>query len=306
MFKHLLVPLDGSELSEEALPAALYLARTIGAQVTLLHVIEHNPPDAVHGQRHITTVEEGAGYLASTIQSVGSDAMIGQHVHPNRENDVARSIVDHAEEMGIDLIIMCTHGRSSLRRWLFGSIAQRVIAMGETPVLLIHPNETRFGHAFACRQIMAPLDGDPAHEAGLRVSLALAQECAAKLHLVMVVPTPETLTGEGSATARLLPATTAAVLEISQESAMSYLNRQAKLVTGKGVVASTEVCRGEPSAAIALAAQTSHADLLVMATHGKTHMDAFWSGSVTPRVSSRSHRPILLVPVSDKWTHEPK
>ena len=51
------------------------------------------------------------------------------------------------------------------------------------------------------------------------------------------------------------------------------------------------------ASAIAQAAETAHADLIVMATHGKTHLDAFWSGSVAPKVSSRARLPLLLVPI---------
>ena len=60
----------------------------------------------------------------------------------------------------------------------------------------------------------------------------------------------------------------------------------------------SEVQRGGQAGNMAQAAQAAHADLMVMATHGKTHTDAFWSGSVSPRVSSKTRRPLLLVPVS--------
>lgn len=304
MFTHLLVPLDGSALAEAVLPAAVHLAQQLHARITLLHVTEHNPPDAVHGQRHITAVAEGADYLAAIAKTLPGDLHVEAHVHPNEEHNVARSIVQHAEELGVDLIAMCTHGRGSVKRLLFGTIAQKVLALGETPVLLVSPEAAASqaeqpGGRYTCQQILAPLDGDAEHEAGLTVAIAVAQACSAALHLVMVVPTPGTLKGEQSATAILLPTTTAAVLDISQQSAAEYLQRQARLVTEQGVTVSTGVRRGEPAAMIADAAQAAHADLIVMATHGKSHTDAFWSGSVSPRVSGRAQRPLLLVPVGD-------
>jgi nucleotide-binding universal stress UspA family protein len=300
MFTHLLVPLDGSELAESVLPAAVHLARAAGARLTLLHVLEHNAPGAVHGQRHITTKQEGLRYLAATAHALPPGLLVEEHVHPNAEHDIARSIVAHAEELHVDLILLCTHGRAGLRRWLFGSIAQQVLALGATPVLVIYPREMGGERSFRCREIMTPLDGDPAHEAGLGVALALAHTCGATLHLLAVVPTRTTVRGEGSPSATLLPVTTTALLELSQQAAGDYLQRQAAKAAAQGIAVTHSVRRGEPAAAIAEVADEVHADLIVMATHGKTHTDAFWSGSVTPRISSKTKRPLLLVPVADR------
>jgi nucleotide-binding universal stress UspA family protein len=297
MFTHLLVPLDGSEMAESVLPAAVHLARVLGARITLLHVLEHNAPGEVHGQRHITTEQEGNHYLAETARRLPPALQVNGHVHPNQEHNIARSIVEHAQELGVDLVLVCTHGRSNLRRWLFGSIAQQMLAQGDTPVLVIYPSDLPHGQGFQCRQILTPLDGDPDHEAGLVVATELAQACTAALHLVAVVPTRGTLSGEGTASAILLPATTAALLDISQQATGEYLQRQAAHAAEAGIAVTSDVQRGEPAAAIAQAAQEVHADLIVMATHGKSHTDAFWSGSVSPRVSSKTRRPLLLVPV---------
>jgi nucleotide-binding universal stress UspA family protein len=207
--------------------------------------------------------------------------------------------VEHAQEFGVDLILICTHGRSNLRRWLFGSIAQQMLAQGDTPVLVIYPTEIPQGQAFQCRQILTPLDGDPDHEAGLVVATQLAQACTANLHLVAVVPTRGTLSSEDTASAIWLPATTNALLDISQQATAEYLQRQAAVAAEAGVTVTSTVQRGEPAAAIAQAAQDIHADVIVMATHGKSHTDAFWSGSVSPRVSNKSKRPLLLVPVAE-------
>jgi nucleotide-binding universal stress UspA family protein len=300
MFTHLLVPLDGSELAESVLPAAVHLARAAGARLTLLHVLEHNAPGAVHGQRHITTAQEGLHYLGATGRALPPSLLVEEHVHPNPEHDIARSIVAHAEELGVDLILLCTHGRAGLRRWLFGSIAQQVLALGATPVLVIYPSPMGSGQGFRCREIITPLDGDPAHEAGLAVALDLARTCAAGLHLLAVVPTRATVRGEGYASATLLPVTTTALLELGRQAAGDYLQRRAAEAVAQGIAVTHEVRRGEPAGAIAGAAEGVHADLIVMATHGKTHTDAFWSGSVTPRVSSKTKCPLLLVPVAER------
>jgi nucleotide-binding universal stress UspA family protein len=296
MFGHLLVPLDGSHLAEAVLPAVSYLAQQLQAKVTLLHVIEHNPPQAVHGDFHIANVQEAQHYLAELASTLPSALQVTTHTHPNKEDDIARSIVEHAHEFDVDLIVLCTHGRSDLHRWLFGTIAQKAIALGSTPVLLIHPPADRPLPGFICRHILAPLDGNLDHEAGLVAAVELAQRCNAALQLVAVVPTLATLNGQSSAAARLMPVTATTLLDLSEQQVLSYLRDHVAQLSSQGLVVGAEVQRGEPAPTIVRAAEKARADLIVMATHGKTHLDAFWSGSVTPRVSGRSHLPLLLVP----------
>jgi len=295
MFKHLLVPLDGSRMAESALQPSLYLARALGATVTLLHVMEHDPPEEIHGEPHLTSLEEAYAYLEALAARQPPGATVEVHAHPNPEDDVARSIVEHAAELGVDLIVLCTHGRSSLRRWLFGTIAQQAIAQGRTPVMVVHPTAPN-AHPYTCGRILVPLDGDSEHEAGLVVAAELAHVCTAALDLVVVIPTLGTLPLKSTVTARLLPATTRAALEISQETAVAYLAGLAAGVASSGVAGSTKVRRGDPIAMIAQEAEQSGADLIVMATHPKSHMDAFWSGSVAPQVMERTRLPVILVP----------
>ncbi len=302
MFRHLLVPLDGSRLAEAALPIAAYLAQTLRAWVTLVHVIERDAPPQVHGERHLANPDEAGAYLREVAaRAFPSGLRIEQHVHTTQVNDVARSIVAHVGELGPDLIVMCTHGRGGLHTWLFGSIAQQVIALGRTPVLLIHPFEAEAEPAFMCRRLLVPLDGNPDHEQGLSVAADLAKACGAAVHLLMVVPTLGTLPGQEAAAARLLPGTTSIVLDLAQEDAEAYLQRQMAKLEATGLLMTAEVSRGDPAMVIVHTAQQAEADLVVLGTHGKSGMEAFWSGSVAPKVSSRSRVPLLLVPV-----HEPR
>src|SRR5664280_859501 len=112
MFKHLLVPLDGSRMAEVSLPAAVSLARTLGAAVTLFHVIERDAPQDIHGERHLTSPEEARGYLDEVAaRFFPADIPVERHVHVGEVNDVARSIAEHVGELCPDLIVMCTHGR---------------------------------------------------------------------------------------------------------------------------------------------------------------------------------------------------
>lgn len=301
MFKHLLVPLDGSRMAETALPAAAYLAETHGASVTLIHIIERDAPQEVHRERHLRNTAEARAYLDEVAaRSLPAGLRAERHVHTSEVSDVARSLVEHAGEFKPDLIVMCTHGRSGPRNWLFGSIAQQVVALGTTPVLLTRPPKAGPLQAFVCRRLLVPLDGDPAHEQCLPVAAGLAQACGAALHLVMVVPTLGTLAGEKAAAGKLLPRTMAELLDIRQQGAEDYLRRHLTELQAAGLTGTTEVRRGDPASAVLDAAQQAEADLIVLATHGKTGTEAFWSGSVAPKIASHSNVPLLLVPSRNK------
>ena len=119
----------------------------------------------------------------------------------------------------------------------------------------------------------------------------------AEIHLLLVVPTRLTLPAEKGITGRLLPGATAAVLELAQQEAASYL--QSHMARTQGLTVTAQIGRGDPTTVIVEVAGQSEADLIVFGTHGKTGMEAFWSGRVAPQVSQRSHLPVLLVPLTE-------
>lgn len=300
MFKRLLVPLDGSTLAESALPAAAGLAGRLGATVTLLHVIERNAPREVHGERHLTEPGEAEAYLAGlAARSFPPSQRVEWHVHDTGVGNVARSLVDHVAELNPDLIVMCAHGRGGPGQWLFGSIAQQVISQGTTPVLMVPAGQSARRREFTLRQLLVPVDGLPDHARGVPVAAELARECAARLHLVWVVPTLETMPGDWAAAGRLMPGTTKALLEHARQGAGEYLAARAAELQAAGVAATTEVGRGDPARVIVQVSRRIAADLVVLCTHGKRGLDAFWAGSVAARVTARSSVPLLLVPVAE-------
>jgi nucleotide-binding universal stress UspA family protein len=298
MFKHLLVPLDGSPMAEASLPAAVSLARTFGSSVTLFHVIERDAPQEIHGQRHLTNAEEAEKYLGEVaVRSFPGDIPVKWHVHGSEVDDVAQSIVGHAGELSPDLIVMCTHGRGGLRGFMFGRIAQQVVKFDRIPVLLIPPAITEIPPLFSCKRILVTLDGNPDHEEGLKVASSLAKLCEAELCLIMAVHTVSTLSGEQAAAAKMLPSATHVFLDLAEQDAKDYLQNHIAGLQTEGLTAIADVRRGDPAKVIVITAEHMRADLIVLATHGKTGMDAFWSGSATPNVASRSIIPLLLVPV---------
>jgi nucleotide-binding universal stress UspA family protein len=124
MFKHLLVPLDGSHLAEAALPAAACLAEHLGASITLIHIIERDVSGEIHGERHLKTPAEAHAYLEAVAgRAFPAEIHVACHVHTVGTADLPQSILDHVEELAPDLIVMCTHGSGGLRDFLFGNIA---------------------------------------------------------------------------------------------------------------------------------------------------------------------------------------
>jgi nucleotide-binding universal stress UspA family protein len=297
--KNILVPLDGSKLSETVLPLASMLAEKNKARLILFHVIEQHPPDTIHGERHLTDQNEAYNYLEEMIKLLPASVNIDRHVHPSAEKSVADSIIQHSREMEADLIAMCAHGQSGLQKRIFGNIAQDVLSRGDVPVLLVSPEKELQEESCSCQCIMVPLDGDPDHEAGLDMAVELSQACGARLHLVMVIHELSSLPGEQAASAVLLPNATSAMLELSCEDGELYLTGLIGKLLEKHIPVTGEVQRGDPAKQIIQSAKEFNADMIVLGTHSKTPMDAFWSGSVTPKIITQTHLPLLLVPVHE-------
>src|SRR2546430_10081690 len=91
-----LVPLDGSRLAESVLPVVQQMASSFHAQVILLHIVEQHPPTVIHGERHLTGVIQAQTYLEEIAVNLrSSDIPVEIHVHEEKEDNVAHSIVQH-------------------------------------------------------------------------------------------------------------------------------------------------------------------------------------------------------------------
>lgn len=136
--KRFLVPLDGSKLAERAFEVAADLARTHDAEIQLLTVLD---PVVANGftefadSEHIAITEAVNAYMKSVTADWADLPVVDQQVvsAPN----VAEAIVRFAFGNDIDLIVMASHGRSGLGRWLLGSVAEKVIRSSEVPVLVV-------------------------------------------------------------------------------------------------------------------------------------------------------------------------
>jgi nucleotide-binding universal stress UspA family protein len=298
MFKHILVPLDGSTLAEAALPAAVSFAQTYNSPVTLLHVIEQDAPAEIHSDRHLTEADQAKVYLAKTAKrAFPSNINVDLHVHTSPVTDVARSIVDHSsDEIQPDLIILCSHGNSGMHDFFFGNIAQEVAAASGTPVLLIKPDES--ASDFNLKHILVPLDNESVHDKALPIAESLAKAYGAELNLLCVIPTLGTLSGEQAAVSNMLPATSTAYLNISEELAQEHFQGHLNTFKNKHIPATAEIARGDPAPVIAKTAEEISADLILFGTHGHAGLDAFWNRSVAAGVARRTKIPLLLIPLS--------
>jgi nucleotide-binding universal stress UspA family protein len=291
-----LVPLDGSRLAESVLPVVQQVASRFHAQVTLLHIVEKHPPTVIHGEPHLTSVAQAQAYLEEIATRLRSSALpVEIHVHRDKEDDVARSIVQHAQEVNADLVIMCTHGHGGLRELLFGSNAQQALQQGTQSILLLFPREDGSVYPFNLQRILVPLDGTAAHEPALPVAITIARTFGAELHLVLVIPTLATLSGEQAVSGLLLPTTMRAVLDLAQQGAVDYLEQAVARCRAEGVVAQAEVLRGDIVPVVLGLAERLNVDLIVLASHGRTGLDALLTGSVASRIAGRRIRPLLLV-----------
>jgi nucleotide-binding universal stress UspA family protein len=294
--RHVLVPLDGSVLAESVLPAAAATAVAFDARVTLFHVLEEWAPETVHGHPHLTDGDQAQAYLAEiATRPVLRNLAVEFHVHRARTEDVADSIMAHADELGADLVVLSTHGQGGFTDLLFGSIALRALTRGRTPILLVNPTEAGEAPPFACQKILIPLDGTEVHEPSLPIASQLAKGWGASVHLTVVVPTAGTLSGHKAATGLLMPSATRALLDMAEGEAESYVKRIATGLGAQGLSVTWSVDRGDPVSVLPEAAQAVQADLVVVATHARGAMEGFWSGSVTPKLMQRIGRPMLLV-----------
>lgn len=145
MLKKILVPLDGSPLAAKALPYAEALADKFGAELIflwVLHPMMHFSEEAMGVYETIRQreLEEASTYLRTA--QLTPDRPHLKPVTKILEGPVAQTIIDLAEEEKVDLIVMSTHGRSGLGRWMYGSVASKVLQHAPCPIYLVRATDT--------------------------------------------------------------------------------------------------------------------------------------------------------------------
>ena len=143
MFKHILVPVDGSETAQGAVEKAAGLAKAFGSAVTVIYVIDPYPftglgSDFAYGQaEYLAAATAEAGEAIKTSQQLLQDAGVPVKTSVVEAHSIWRGILDAAASAGADLIVMGSHGRHGVEKIVLGSVAQRVLSHSHLPVFVV-------------------------------------------------------------------------------------------------------------------------------------------------------------------------
>lgn len=309
MYRKMLVPLDGSELAEVVFTYAKELAGRLDIDVILLHVV--NPVLQGFTPMHRAYIEHAAEILQREARSVqerskGAKPQV-KPVETRSELTVGYApdeILRCAEKNKVDLILMASHGRSGLRRWTMGSVADKILRTSQIPVWLVRagvPDEILYDK-WPKKTILVPLDGSELAESVLphvqtlseqrgpeRVDVVLVRVCeppAVPSYYAPELPDAPLNWGEymQKETARC------------KQTATDYLAEVAKKLKAMGVNnVKSEVLVGKSADQLVDYANKNPFNLIVMATHGRSGLSRWVYGSITENVLQGVSCPILLI-----------
>lgn len=297
MYRVIMVPVDGSAFSREAVFQGLRLARNNGAQLRLVRVA--SIPGMVGGPDLVS--------LEAAARTSERDAMLAQlyrlaaECRGNTVVDVTATVEDgpiadalrgHALRHGVDLIVMGTHARRGFARVWLGSVADRLIRETGLPVLLVRPPSlaTELTDGSCYKRIIVPLDGSALAEGSLPAALALAKLEHAEVTLLRVVPVARNMVA-GELHATIGPARASDV-----EEAELYLSAvRVRLANHHVRVRSAVVVADDVPSAIMGFAQANDGDLVAIATHGRGGIARAVLGSVADRVMSEGVLSALVI-----------
>ena len=284
MKKRYLVPLDGSELAEHALPWARLLARKFDAQVELLRCFE--PLAAVYMMPEFASpapvyfdqtslFEQIDEYLKGLAQTLPD----GMAVKTRCEGDPGTVILERAESEEVEAIVLASHGRGGIGRWLLGSVTTKVVRGGRVPVLVIS-SHTEVQEDPKFDKILLPLDGSPTSEVAIDKAVELAVAFNAELVLY-----------QGIAHSPITNPAFDSEVKLEIANAKKYL---------KKVGASHPELRYRVLVDIAGPAKgiLKHAgdcDLVVMGSHGRSGVQRWLLGSVAEKAIQSATKPVMIV-----------
>jgi nucleotide-binding universal stress UspA family protein len=295
MYTRMLVPLDGSKVAEQVLPYARFLAKSLGIPTELLGVVDPETlvafANAAQGRPLDTLVAEtmsrSAIYLETTARSF-QGAQVKSSVAKGKPED---EVIERAAADKNTLIVMATHGRSGLQRWLLGSVADKVLHGATNHLLLIRASDQGKTDGEApLKTVIVPLDGSPLAERALPVVVDLAKKMDLQVVLVRAYALPPTISAEdyGYYSAELL--------DHLESEARDYLQGKINEIKQKGIATVTSVVNtGYGAEEIITLARNTPDNLIAMCTHGRSGIQRTVLGSVTDRVVRHSGDPVLIV-----------
>jgi len=276
MFQTILVPVDGSALAEQALPYASALARATGGRLVLVGA-------ALPSRETAAQAEVNLDQVAGRLRGAGVAAEARVYVTPADE-----AIRDASRQEHADCIVMTTHGRSGVDRWIYGSVADAVLRQADLPVLVIPATCADAWPTERAARVLVALDGSPLAEEILVPVGSLAAALGAELHLLRAVE-PPVATAEPALYAHLFDPET----ELAK--AKQYLREMSggSWIAGRPVTVHVEV--GPPIGVLVDYARDHQMDLIAMATHGRGGLARLLLGSIATGVLQRAGTPLLLV-----------
>ena len=310
MYKRMLVPLDGSELAEVVFTYAKELAGRLSLDVTLLHVC--SPTEQELAPMHRSYTEHMAGIVKLQVEAIQKKVGIqpgGKAVEVRGELVVgypAEEILSYADENDIDLILMSTHGRSGIRRWAMGSVADKVLRASKVPVWLVRagiPEEVVYDK-WPRRTILVPLNGSELAESVLPHVEAVAKQRGTEIVDVILLRVCEPPIISSDYPEAIMPLSWEEHVEqqmaLCKRASEKYLASVEKRLKDAGLKVRSEALVGKPPLGnpaneIIDYANRNPFNLIVMATHGRSGISRWAYGSVAARVLLGVSSPLFLV-----------
>jgi len=303
----MLITLDGSEMAEVVFTYAKELAGRLDLDVILLLVVsptlrEFIPMHQAYIQRAAETIKRQSKEVQkrSGIQSGGKAIKVRGEL---TEGYPAEEILRYADENAVDLILIATHGRSGIRRWNMGNVADKVLRASKVPVLLVRagvPDEPVYDK-WPNITLLVPLDGSELAESVLPHVEALAKQRGAEpVNVTLLrICEPPAIPPSYSPELSGVPLNWGEYMEQEvarcKQVSTAYLATIENQFKDIGISVQSEVLVGKASDVIVGYANNNPFTLIVMATHGRSGLSRLVYGSITANTISGVSCPILLV-----------
>lgn len=285
MWKKILVPLDGSDLAELALPYAIELANAFKSELVLLYVSE--PAESHYRRMHQLYIEEVAQRVKQQVRKVSPVLVTGKP---------ADEITGYAEKNGIELVIITSHGRSGIMSWATGSIASKLLQSINLPVLLVRAAKPKrkAQPKTLLNRILLPLDGSEAGEAAVSYVGEMMSRLEAEVILFGVVSSGQHIRSVGGLDYISYPEEQLAMFKKQVEDYLNQVHRRLKRRKGS-VKVSLQVGAGDVGQEIIRFAQEKRVSLIAISSHGHSGIERWVFGSIANKVVQASKLPVLLI-----------
>jgi nucleotide-binding universal stress UspA family protein len=290
MYDRIMVPLDGSELAEVTLWYATRLAGRLHAALTLLYVSPQDELTSPH--MHECYLRDVVARIKAEAGKVAAEAGVGMISidYKMLKGDPAEEIVDYADRANIDLIILSTQGKSGVKRWPLGNVANKVVSATRKQVLLIRAKGVRSDvYQDSLVKVLVPVDGSRESESILKYLAYMATELGLELTLFHMWAHEIHSYASGD---------TLKIDEAEKKQASNYIARLGARLKGKGLSVSTifsDVYQGDEAQEIIKLAEEGKFSMVAMATHGRSGVGRWIFGSNANKVLNEGSTPLLLV-----------